>query len=69
MSQKHQSIKEYCPHCKTDTHSYYDSHRDEVYCDKCGLILRDNTLVQVTREIERINYKSNYIKSLWKRRR
>lgn len=33
-----------CPECETAI-LIYDKHREELYCSKCGLILKDNSFL------------------------
>ena len=63
-------IKTHCPECKTEQ-VLYDTFHNETFCNKCGLILKDNSLSLITdlmqedrdkeRAIRRLHYKK-YIK-------
>ena len=68
-SKNHKHKREYCPQCQTVEYTLYDNHLDETYCNRCGLVLTDNTLIRVTLEIEAATRKDNYIRSLWKKKR
>ena len=68
MSQEynHKHIQIICPECKGDNILVDDFHQ-ETYCTRCGLILQDNSIFRVTREIRQIEYKVAFIRNLWKK--
>ena len=68
MSQEynHKHINVICPECKSDK-ILADPFREETYCTRCGLILQDNRIFGVTREIRHIEYKVAFIRNLWKK--
>lgn len=60
---------EYCHICKTSEWSLFDEHRGEVYCAKCGLVLRSPTRKSVVEILEEARRKELFIRGLWKQKR
>ena len=58
-----------CPECK-HTEILYDSFHQETYCTRCGLVLHDTTLFQITRAIEEDKYRNfKFMLDLWRTRK
>ena len=63
---KHAEIP--CPRCKTNQHTFLDEHHTEIYCDKCGLVIQDNSINTVTDNIRLQEYQEKKIYKLHHRR-
>jgi len=59
---------EYCPRCKTTAFTFNDEHHAEIYCNKCGLIIRDNSINKITEDIRLQEYQEKRIYKLHHRR-
>ena len=55
---------EYCPRCKTTAFTFNDEHHAEIYCDHCGLIIRDNSINSITRTMQLRKYQERRIYKL-----
>ena len=65
MSQKnYPHIRITCPECKSKE-ILYDNFHDETFCEKCGLIIKDNTLFSIPKAIIKSQQKEKFIRSLW----
>lgn len=60
---------EYCPRCRTTQYTYNDEHHNEVYCDKCGLVIRDSSINSISQYIELNQYNEKQLYRLHYRKR
>jgi hypothetical protein len=59
---------EYCPRCKTHKHTYHDKHHDEVFCEKCGLVIRDTSINSIYQTIQLLEYNEKRLYKLHRKR-
>ena len=64
----HKKADQYCKECKTTEHTYIDNIHEETYCRKCGLIIQDNTLPSITKEIEQTNLEYKTLRYIYRTR-
>lgn len=55
----YKKVNTVCPKCKSHE-VWRDNHREETYCNHCGLIIQDNSLFKIT---EVLTYEQN--RNLW----
>ena len=55
-----------CPECKHDI-ILHDEHRQETFCEKCGLIIHDNTIFKITTVIEREENRNKWLNDFWRK--
>ena len=61
-------IQTVCPECKNTETIYYDSFHDETFCNKCGRILKDNSIFLITTALQEDHNKERGIRKLHHRR-
>ena len=60
-------VRTHCPICK-HSEILQDSFHQETYCTRCGTVLKDTTIFQVTQAIQEDNRKVKFIRDLWRRK-
>ena len=55
-----------CPECHS-SHIWKDNHRQETYCNHCGLILTDTQIFSIISEIQKEYDKNRRLNDFWRR--